>query len=136
MVMITFDYTGTLGTTATHGPSGTTLKTDAPVDNAGRGLSFSPTDLLATALGTCALTTIAIVAQRHGIALEASSGIVTKAMTSAGPRRVETLTVTLRLPSSVSEPDRPRLEEAGRRCPVVLSLHPDVRVEMTFDWSA
>ena len=136
MVEMTFTYEGELGTTVKHGPSGTELRTDAPVDNMGRGLSFSPTDLLATSLGTCALTTMAIVAQRHNIALDAASGKVVKVMTLEGPRRVAGLTVTLRLPASVSEADRPRLEAAAHKCPVAASLHPDVRVEITFDWSA
>ncbi|MGC4032120.1 MAG: OsmC family protein [Tepidisphaeraceae bacterium] len=136
MVTMTFKYEGQLGTTVTHGPSGTELKTDAPVDNAGRGLSFSPTDLLATSLGTCVLTTMAIVAARHNIALDGSAGKVIKAMTVEGPRRVAALTVTLQLPASVPEADRPRLEAAGHACPVVRSLHPDVKVDITYDWSA
>ena len=136
MVTITLDYTGQLGTTAKHGPSGTELNTDAPVDNAGRGLSFSPTDLLATSLATCALTTMAIAAKKNGIAFGAGSGSVIKAMTTVAPRRIEALTVTLRVPASTAVADRERLETAGRKCPVALSLHPDVRVEMTFDWSA
>lgn len=133
---MTIRYEGQLGTTATHGPSGTELKTDAPVDNAGRGLSFSPTDLLATSLATCALTTMAIVAARNGIPLDGSAGQVVKAMTTEGPRRVAALTVTLRLPANVAEADRPRLEAAGNACPVVRSLHPDVNIDITYDWSA
>lgn len=136
MVTITYEYTGQLGTKATHGPSGTTLSTDAPVDNAGRGLSFSPTDLLATSLATCALTTMAIAAQKNGIAFDAGHGAVVKVMTTAAPRRVAALTVTLRVPTSTAATDRELLEAAGRKCPVALSLHPDVKVEMTFDWSA
>lgn len=135
MVTIDFKYEGHLGTSATHGPSGTILRTDAPVDNAGRGLSFSPTDLLATALGTCVLTTMAIVAGRHNIAFEASSGRVEKHMTEEGPRRVKELVVVLRVPKSVSAEDRRRLEAAGHGCPVHKSLHPDVKVSITFDWS-
>lgn len=136
MVTITYEYTGQLGTKAKHGPSGTELNTDAPVDNAGRGLSFSPTDLLATSLATCALTTMAIAAQKNGIAFESGSGSVIKAMTAVAPRRVDVLTVTLRVPAATAAADRERLEAAGRKCPVALSLHPDVRVDMTFDWSA
>jgi putative redox protein len=135
MVTIDFKYEGQLGTSATHAPSGTSLRTDAPVDNAGRGLSFSPTDLLATALGTCVLTTMAIVAGRHGIAFEASSGRVEKHMTTEGARRVKELVVALKLPKSIQEADRPRLEAAGHGCPVHKSLHPDVKVTIEFDWS-
>ena len=135
MVTIGIQYEGQLGTTATHGPSGTTLRTDAPVDNAGRGLSFSPTDLLATALGTCVLTTMAIVAGRHGVPFEAAKGQVTKVMTTTGPRRIETLDVTLSLPAAVKPDDRARLEHAGHACPVTKCLHPDVKVNLVFDWS-
>lgn len=135
MVTIDMKYEGQLGTSATHGPSGTTLRTDAPVDNAGRGLSFSPTDLLATALGTCAMTTMAIVAARHNIAFDAATGLVEKHMTTDGPRRIERVVVNLKLPAAVTEADRPRLEAAGHGCPVIRSLHPDVKVDLTFDWS-
>ncbi|MDB5327914.1 MAG: osmotically inducible protein OsmC, partial [Phycisphaerales bacterium] len=93
------------------------------------------TDLLVTALGTCVLTTMAIVAGRHDIALGAAAGKVEKHMTTTGVRRVELIRIALKLPASVPEADRPRLEQAGHRCPVQLSLHPDVRVELTFDWS-
>lgn len=135
MVSIDIRYDGELGTTVVHGPSRTELKTDAPVDNAGRGLSFSPTDLLVTSLGTCVLTTMAIVANRHGISLDGAVGRVEKHMTATGPRRVERIKIDLKLPKAVAEADRPRLEQAGHRCPVQLSLHPDVRVELAFDWS-
>lgn len=135
MVTIDFKYEGQLGTSAIHGPSGTTLRTDAPVDNAGRGLSFSPTDLLATALGTCVLTTMAIVAGRHNIAFDASSGRVEKHMTTEGPRRIQELVVAIRVPKAVPESYRPRLEAAGHGCPVHKSLHADVKVTITFDWS-
>lgn len=135
MVTIDMTYDGQLATTAIHGPSGAKLSTDAPVDNAGRGLSFSPTDLLATALGTCVLTTMAIVAARHGIAFDTASGRVTKAMTTTGSRRIDTLGVTIRLPASVDASHRTRLEQAGHACPVAKSLHPDVKVEIAFDWT-
>jgi putative redox protein len=135
MVQIDSTYEGQLHCTAIHGPSGSTLATDAPKDNMGRGEAFSPTDLLATSLLTCMLTTMGIVAQRHGWALEGATGRVVKEMVSQPSRRVGTLTVHLRLPTgSLGPEERQRLENAAHSCPVARSLHPDVRVAVTFEW--
>ena len=93
MVKITGEYQGGLHCTAVHGPSGTAINTDAPKDNQGRGESFSPTDLVATALATCAATTMAIVARRHGVDLAGLKDEVTKEMSGEGPRRIARLAV-------------------------------------------
>ena len=135
MVEITAVYEGQLHCTAAHGPSGSTLPTDAPKDNMGKGESFSPTDLVATALGTCMLTTMAIVAQRHGIELKGGRVRVTKEMVSQPSRRIGALGVELVLPNAeLSDDDRKRLENAALTCPVQRSLHPDVRMPVTFRW--
>lgn len=135
MVEIRAVYEGQLRCTATHGPSGAALATDAPKDNLGKGEAFSPTDLVATALGTCMLTTMAIVAQRHGMELAGARVRVTKEMVSQPARRIGTLGVEITLVNTdLSEDDRKRLENAALACPVHRSLHPEVRLPVTFRW--
>ncbi|MDX1649461.1 MAG: OsmC family protein [Myxococcota bacterium] len=136
MVEIEIVYEGDLHTAASHGPSRATLATDAPKDNEGRGETFSPTDLLATALGSCVLTTMGIVARRHGWPLEGGRARVEKHMVTGPGRRVARLVVDLALPAAVPEEARPVLERAAHTCPVHRSLHPDVHVELRFGWSA
>ena len=134
MVEITAVYEGQLRCTATHGPSGATLPTDAPKDNMGRGEAFSPTDLVATALGTCMLTTMGIVAQRNGIELGGARVRVTKEMVAQPSRRIGTLGVEIIVPTELGDDDRKRLEGAAMHCPVHRSLHPDVQIPVTFRW--
>jgi putative redox protein len=134
MVKITVSYEGRLRAESRHEPSGATLRTVAPRDNLGDGSSFSPTDLLATSLVTCMLTTMGIVAQRNDIAFPSARGEVVKEMTQEGPRRVERLRVELMLPA-VPEEHRPRLEAAAMGCPVKRSLHPEVETPTTFHWA-
>ena len=112
MVSISLQYEGSLHCTATHGPSGAQLPTDAPRDNLGLGAAFSPTDLVATALGTCIVTTMAIVARRK-------ARIVTR----------------LTIPLAADHADRAILEAAAHACPVHQSLHPEVEKEISFDWT-
>src|ERR1043165_391833 len=131
-VQIDVAYQGELRTQATHGPSKNTLLTDAPVDNCGKGESFSPTDLVATALGTCILTTIGIVAQRDGLVLDGATAAVEKHMTTAPPRRIARLVVRLAFPAGVPAAPRAKLEKAAHSCPVALSLHPDVVQDIAF----
>ena len=135
MVQINIVYEGALHTQATHGPSGATLSTDAPRDNNGRGEAFSPTDLLATALGTCMLTIMGIVAVREAVALEGARVRVEKEMTTTLPRRVAKLSVTFVLPDA-TDVQRRKLENAAHTCPVHHSLHPDVVVDTVFNWNA
>lgn len=134
MVKIAVVYLGNLRCESTHEPSGMKLITDAPVDNMGKGEAFSPTDLMATALGSCILTTMAIVAAREGIALEGADISVTKEMTTVGPRRIERLRVTLTMKADLPDDHKRRLENAAQACPVKKSLHPDIDVPMTIHW--
>lgn len=134
MVEIQMKYEGQLRCAATHGPSGSVLHTDAPMDNMGKGEAFSPTDLVATALGTCMLTTMAISAQRHGIHFEGATAKVGKEMVTAPVRRIGRLVVEITVPMDHSPEDERRLRAAALSCPVHKSLHPDVRVPITIYW--
>ena len=125
-------YEGHLRTEATHTASGTVIQTDAPVDNHGRGEAFSPTDLVGTALGTCILTTMAIVAERHQVDLVGSSFKMEKIMSTDAPRRIAQLTVELHLPASLSDADRALMERTAHTCPVALSLNPEIKQEVRF----
>ncbi len=127
-------YEGDLHTACTHEPSGTTLATDAPKDNEGRGESFSPTDLLATALGSCMLTVMGILARRKGWKLEGASVAVDKEMATDPVRRVGRLGLRFTMPSGIPEEARAQLERAAYTCPVHKSLHPDVKVEAVWEW--
>lgn len=135
MVGIDLVYEGALHTSAVHGPSGSTLATDAPRDNEGLGESFSPTDLLAAALGSCILTTMGIVARRHEWPIEGSTARIEKHMTPQPGRRVGRLVVEFSLPE-LDERARTVLERAAHTCPVHRSLHPDVELDLRFLWGA
>jgi putative redox protein len=125
-------YEGQLRTQATHVASGTSIQTDAPVDNHGRGEAFSPTDLVGTALGTCILTTMAIVAERHNVDLVGSTVDVKKIMSQEPPRRIAQFDVDLYLPATLSDADRALMERVAHTCPVALSLNPEIRQEVRF----
>ncbi|MVN76288.1 OsmC family peroxiredoxin [Hymenobacter sp. HMF4947] len=125
-------YEGHLRTEATHTASGTIIQTDAPVDNHGRGEAFSPTDLVGTALGTCILTTMAIVAERHQVDLVGSTFTMEKIMSSDAPRRIAQLTVELHLPAALSPANRALMERTAHTCPVALSLNPEIKQEVRF----
>ena len=128
-------YEGKLHCKATHGPSSAVLTTDAPKDNMGQGASFSPTDLVATALATCMLTTMGIVAQRNNIDMTGATARVIKDMVSAPARRVGTLTCEITVPTVLNDEQQTRLREAALHCPVKISLHPDVQIPVTFKWA-
>jgi uncharacterized OsmC-like protein len=134
MVEISIKYLGDLRCEARHEPSGTVITTDAPVDNEGRGESFSPTDLAATSLGACMLTIMGIAARKQGVELGDTRVKVLKEMTPKPPRRIAKLTVVFTIPLPASHEKRAMLEEAARNCPVHLSLDPGVEQEMRFDW--
>ena len=131
MVRIDATYDGNLRCTATHGPSGKQLITDAPVDNMGRGESFSPTDLLATSMLTCIMTIAAIRADSKQIDVSGMTGSVEKTMAS-GPRRVAKLEVVVNLPSGLDMEDRAWLITEGCNCPVCLSVSESMEVDVTF----
>ena len=135
MVTITMEYRGGLRCQAKHAPSSTLLVTDAPVDNQGKGESFSPTDLVATALGTCMLTTMGIVAQRHGWSMEGASATVVKEMVADPVRRIGRLRVRLVLPAALEPAAREALERAARTCPVHRSLGKDVDIPLELVWA-
>jgi putative redox protein len=125
-------YEGGLRCRSRHEGSGRELLTDAPLDNRGRGESFSPTDLVATALSTCILTILGIVAERHGLALEGCQARVEKTMTSEGERRIAALEVWIQLPEGLEASQRELLIRAGEGCPVKRSL--EGAVPMTLHW--
>jgi putative redox protein len=134
MVEIKIDYAGELHCSAVHGPSGRVLETDAPVDNNGRGESFSPTDLVATALGVCMATVMGIVARRKEIDLAGLRIAVRKHMSTDTPRRISRLEVDIDMPLPASHPERRMLESTGNGCPVHHSLHPDIEVVLDWRW--
>lgn len=127
METIRIDYLGDLRTKAKHLQSGNEFITDAPSDNQGKGEAFSPTDLLATSLGTCAITTIGIAARTHGFSIDGSQVRVTKIMAS-DPRRVGEVIVELIFPAmSYSEKQKEIIRRAAEYCPVNRSLSPDLK---------
>lgn len=134
MVKIDIAYQGQLRCEAVHGPSGTKLATDAPKDNHGKGESFSPTDLVATALGSCMLTIMGIVAQRHNISLEGATVSVVKEMAASPARRIGRLAVDIHVPGSLDDEQRKLLEHAAHTCPVHKSLHPEIDIPVSFHW--
>ena len=131
MVRIEAVYDGNLRCSATHIPSGQTLVTDAPVDNMGKGESFSPTDLLATSMLNCMMTIIAIAADSKEIDVSGMRGSVEKHMAS-GPRRVSKLEVEISLPTELNSEDRAWLIKRGLACPVQKSVSQEMEVEVQF----
>jgi putative redox protein len=126
-------YEGNLRCNATHLQSGNSIETDAPTDNRGKGERFSPTDLVCTALGTCMITTMAMKAGDMGIELKGTSIDVQKHML-ADPRRIGRIDVTVSYPSTLTlnEKDKVILERVGDNCPVIKSLHPDIKLNIEY----
>lgn len=134
MATIKSSYKGSLRTSATHIKSGNEFLTDAPVDNNGKGETFSPTDTVAAALGSCMMTVMAIAGEKKGINMSGMRLETTKVM-SASPRRIDALQVEFHWDDcSASEKEREWLKDIGRNCPVALSLHPELRQEITFSF--
>lgn len=134
MVEIDLVYEGGLHCRLKHGPSGTEIVTDAPKDNMGKGEAFSPTDLVASALGACMMTLMGIYAQRHDIPLTGTKIHVTKEMTQTPPRRIARLGITVTMPSGIAPDQRAALERAALTCPVHKSLHPDIEIPVHFNY--
>lgn len=127
-------YTGQLRTEATHLASGNKIITDAPVDNHGKGQAFSPTDLLATSLANCMLTVMGIAANTHSINMDGAAAEVTKVM-AANPRRVSEIHITVTMPAqNYTDKEKSILEHAGRTCPVMQSLHPNLLQDIVFNY--
>lgn len=133
MVRIDVVYEGELHAVANHGPSGCEVATDAPVDNRGRGESFSPTDLLSAAVGTCMLTVMGITAQEAGWEIAGARLAMEKHMETT-PRRVVRLVLRFDMPTVPSAHARRTLESAARGCPVAQSIHPDIELDVEFAW--
>ncbi len=132
MVKINSTYEGDLHCLATHEPTGNTIITDAPPDNQGKGETFSPTDLVATALGTCYLTIMGIAAKGRNIDMKGTVCNVEKHMTSDLPRKIAKLAVEVIFPKDIPPEKSKILQEAIKTCPVSRSLHPDVKIEVNF----
>jgi len=127
-------YQGDLRTSSTHLQSGSTVLTDAPTDNHGRGEAFSPTDMVANSLATCMFSIMGIKARSMEIDLNDSSAEVTKIM-QAEPRKISEIIVTFEMKISIDEKSKMILERAAMTCPVFLSLHPDIKKTVTFNWN-
>ena len=127
-------YTGNLRCKAEHIQSKSTIETDAPTDNKGKGEKFSPTDLLCVSLATCMLTTMAIKANELMLDITSATAEVTKHMLG-DPRRVGKIEVSVNLPGIESEKNKKILEKTGDNCPVMKSIHPDIEVSLKYNWS-
>ncbi len=135
MVEMSAEYKGQLSCTLRHGPSGCEIVTDAPKDNQGLGRSFSPTDLLGAALGSCILTIMGIYAQRHSIDITGAKAHIGKETIADPMRRVSQLNVKITLPATVPVEQRDAIERAGRTCPVSQSLHPNTLQVVTVEYA-
>ena len=130
----TVTYESNLRTTCLHLQSESAIETDAPTDNKGKGERFSPTDLIATGLGACMITTMGIKAQSMDIALDGAMVEVTKVMVS-DPRRIGKIIAHVTMPAlNLDEKTIEILERVARTCPVERSLHPDVELDIQFNW--
>ncbi len=129
MVKIMSQYTGKKHCKAQHEPSGSFLETDAPKDNLGLGLTFSPTDLMATALGTCVMTTVAIFAEKENIMIDFAEASTEKVM-SPPPRRIASLKTVVKFSKNIPEDFKMKIPQIAENCPVKKSLHPEVAAEL------
>jgi len=134
MVAQSFRYFGELRCQAAHAPSRVELITDAPTDNHGRGESFSPTDLVVTALATCQVTTMAIAVEREGVRLDGTRVYAEKHMSTDPPRRIAKIVMRIDFPNGIEAPYRSRLENIARACPVARSIHPDIKLDVTLTY--
>ncbi len=130
----TVTYDANLRTTCLHLQSGSSFETDAPSDNKGQGARFSPTDLIATGLGACLITTMGIKAETMDIKLDGAKVDVTKVMMSE-PRRIGKIIIAVTMPAlNLDDKAKEILERVGRTCPVERSLHPDMELDISFQW--
>lgn len=136
MATVQTTYLGDLRTQATHLQSGISILTDAPTDNQGKGEAFSPTDLVATALGSCIITTMGIVARRDGLNFNGSSLEITKVMAAEAPRRIARIEIKITMQTDVEldETTKAKYVRVAHTCPVAISLHPDLIQDVTIEW--
>ena len=127
-------YNGDLRTTMTHLQSGTVVITDAPTDNHGKGEAFSPTDLAATAVASCMLTTMAIACLARDYNVDGAHAEVTKVMSNTPPRRIAQVLIKIFMPQNYTEEQKKVLEKIAHHCPISLSLHPETEEIVTFVW--
>ena len=127
-------YKNNLRTEAEHIASGEKIITDAPIDNNGKGEAFSPTDLVAAALGSCMITIMAIAAEKHGVDVSRTNALVKKEM-SSDPRRISEIAIDINMDKNIDKKDRDRLEKAALACPVQKSLHPEIKKKIQFFYS-
>jgi len=132
MVHQNITYIGELRCEAVHGPSKVHLITDAPTDNHGKGESFSPTDLVVTALASCIITTAGMIAQRENVNLEGTKIYAEKHMSTDSPRRIVNIVLEFDMPQNIPVNFRSKLKATAVSCPVKQSLHPDVAVDINF----
>ena len=133
-VEIKGQYEGDLRVKLTHGPSGSILETDAPIDNQGKGSRFSPTDLVVAALGSCMMTIMGIIAKRDGIKFEGSSFRSEKYM-SENPRRISKIVLEFYMPKGLTDEQKRKLEKAAHTCPVHHSLLAEIEKDIKFTYS-
>jgi len=134
MVMTRVEYEGELHCKLTHLDSGATFTTDAPKDNQGLGESFSPTDLVAGALGSCILSVMGILARTHNIDIRGATAEIEKEMATSPVRMIAALRVKVHVPQTLSEKHKSMLERAAHTCPVHQSLHPNIDAPIAFTW--
>jgi len=127
-------YIGELRCKSTHGPSKVELVTDAPTDNHGRGESFSPTDLVVTALSTCMITTAGIAAQKDLVSLDGTKVYAEKHMTVQPPRRIAKVVIHFDVAAGVPRDYRSKFEHICQTCPVALSINPEIQVDLKFQY--
>ena len=134
MNMANIIYQNNLRTEAEHIASGEKIFTDAPVDNNGKEQAFSPADLVATAIGSCMITIMAIAAEKYGIDVSGTDASVEKIMDSK-PRRIKEIIIRIGINKDIEKKDRNHLENAALACLVSKSLHPDLVKKMRFIYS-
>jgi putative redox protein len=132
--IISAEYKGDLRTEARHLRSGNTIITDAPTDNNGKGMAFSPTDLVCSALGSCMMTLMGILANREGIDLNGMTWEVEKIM-AANPRKIAEVRIAFAHPNLIAtDVQKEKLRRAALTCPVALSLHDSIKQDVTFNF--
>lgn len=135
MTKLNVEYLGDLRCQALHVESGSTIITDAPVDNQGKGEFFSPTDLCVVSLASCYLTLMGIQAKLLRIDIAGTKVRGDKLMAKEGPRRISQVNMDIYIPHNITPENQTRLENAAKKCPVHESLHPEVQVNATFHWN-